>query len=150
MPHFTVVRIHFIVRPNAVLRSASITLLAFIGVSACLGGGLLIADPSGRYLALPTSLLSASPFNDYLIPGIVLFVLLGGGSFLTLAAVIRNVPGAPFLMVADGVCITTWIIVQIGMIETVLPQQMIIGFIGLLLVVLGVLQWDQQSGKSGQ
>ncbi|MEX1138196.1 MAG: hypothetical protein WEB33_07885 [Bacteroidota bacterium] len=121
------------------------TLLAFIGVSACFGGGLLIADPSGRLLALPASLLETSPFENYLIPGIVLFVLLGGGSFLTLAAVIRNVPVAPFLIVANGVCITSWILVQITMIETILPQQLVIGFIGLLLVALGVLQWDQHS-----
>ena len=122
------------------------TLLAFIGVAACFGGALLITDPSGRFLGLSTSLLETSPFTNYLIPGIVLLVLLGCGSFLTLAAVIRNVPAAPFLIVANGVCITLWILIQIKMIETVLPQQLIIGFIGLCLVVLGILQWDQQGG----
>lgn len=137
-------------RPNIALRSASMTLLAFIGVASCFGGGLLIADPSGRLLGLSTSLLETSPFTNYLIPGVVLLVLLGGGSFLTLAAVIRNVPGAPFLIVANGVCITSWILVQIKMIDTVLPQQLIIGFIGLCLVGLGILQWDHQPGGDGQ
>lgn len=142
-------RILFTPLPNVALRSASMTLLAFIGGAACFGGVLLIADPSGRLLSLSTSLLETSPFTNYLIPGIVLLVLLGGGSFLSLSAVIRNIPGAPSLIVANGVCITTWIIVQIRMIETVLPQQLIIGFIGLCLVLLGVLQWDHQQDGSG-
>lgn len=126
------------------------SLLAFIGVAACFGGGLLIADPAGGLLGLSTSLLESGPFSDYLIPGIVLLVLLGGGSFLTLAAVIRNVPGAPLLVVANGVCITSWILIQIRLIETVLPQQVIIGFIGLCLVALGILQWDHHPGEGGQ
>jgi hypothetical protein len=139
-------RILFTLRPNVALRSASMALLAFMGAAACFGGGLLVADPSGRLLSLSTSLLETSPFTDYLIPGFILLLLLGGGSFFTLGAVVRNVPGAPFLIVANGVCITSWILIQIKMIETVLPQQVVIGFIGLCLVALGILQWDHPPG----
>jgi len=130
---------------NTLLRSISNVLLAFIGGSACLGGGLLIVDPSGLLLGLPTSTLQTTPFENYLIPGILLFVLLGGGSLLTLGALIRTIPISPILVTAEGVCITTWIIVQITMLETAVPQQLIIGFIGVILIALGVLQWDQQS-----
>ena len=130
---------------NTLLRSISTVLLAFIGGSACLGGGLLIVDPSGLLLGLPTSMLQTTPFENYLIPGILLFVLLGGGSLLTLGALIRTIPISPILVTAEGVCITTWIIVQITMLETAVPQQLIIGFIGVILIALGVLQWDQQS-----
>jgi hypothetical protein len=64
------------------------------------------------------------------------------GSFFVMAAVIRLLPKFPVLIAADGAVITAWIIIQIAMIERVLPQQLIIGFIGLLLLGLGVLQWD--------
>ncbi len=142
-------RIFFTVRPNTTLRSASITLLAFIGLTASFGGGLLIADPSGGLLGLSTSLLETSPFSNYMFPGLILLIVLGGGSFLTMTAAIRNVPGMPILIIANGVCITTWILIQIKLIETVLPQQLVIGCIGLCLVALGIFQWDHHSGGGG-
>jgi len=130
---------------NNLLRSASIVLVAFIGVSACFGGGLLIVDPSGRLLGLSTSMLETTPFESYLIPGIVLLTVIGVGSFLVMATIIRSNPIFPVLVTADGAVLTTWVIVQIAMIEVVLPQQLIIGFIGLLLVGVGVLQWNHRS-----
>jgi hypothetical protein len=53
-------------------------LLAFLGLSAIDGGGALIISPSGKLLGgLPLSILQNSPFTDFLIPGIILFIVLG-------------------------------------------------------------------------
>lgn len=53
-------------------------LLAFLGLSAIGGGVALIISPSGKLLGgLPLSLLQHSPFKNFLIPGIILFVVLG-------------------------------------------------------------------------
>lgn len=53
-------------------------LLAFLGLSAIGGGGALIISPSGKLLGgLPLSILQHSPFNNFFIPGIILFVVLG-------------------------------------------------------------------------
>jgi hypothetical protein len=52
-------------------------LLAFLGVSALFGGGVLIISPSGRLLGMPLSMLDKSPFTDFLIPGLILFIILG-------------------------------------------------------------------------
>jgi hypothetical protein len=50
-----------------------ISLLAFLGIGAIGGGGALIISPSGKLLGgIPLSLLKNSPFNDFLIPGIIL------------------------------------------------------------------------------
>ncbi|HEX9615617.1 MAG TPA: hypothetical protein VGA55_08915, partial [Bacteroidota bacterium] len=57
-----------------ILRSASLTLLVFTGIAGVLGGLLLMADPSGATLGLATSLLEDTPFTDYLVPGILLFL----------------------------------------------------------------------------
>ena len=55
-----------------------LSLLAFLGLSAIGGGGALIISPSGKLLGgLPLSILERSPFNDFLVPGIILFVVLG-------------------------------------------------------------------------
>ncbi len=55
-----------------------IFLLAFLGLGAIVGGGALIISPSGKLLGgLPLSILENSPFDDFLVPGIVLFFVLG-------------------------------------------------------------------------
>ena len=59
-------------------RKIHLLLLAFLGLSAVGGGGALIISPSGKLLGgLPLSILKNSPFADFLIPGIILFVVLG-------------------------------------------------------------------------
>jgi len=55
-----------------------ISLLLFLGLSAMWGGFFLIISPSGKLLGgLPLSILEHSPFPDFLIPGIILFLMLG-------------------------------------------------------------------------
>lgn len=60
------------------VRNIYLSLLAFLGLSAIGGGGALIISPSGELIGgLPLSILERSPFNDFLVPGIILFVVLG-------------------------------------------------------------------------
>ena len=63
---------------TTVVRNIYLSLLAFLGLSAIGGGGALIISPSGKLLGgLPLSILERSPFNDFLVPGIILFIVLG-------------------------------------------------------------------------
>lgn len=48
-----------------------------LGVGAVFGGLVLIIDPSGGLLKMPMAFLENSPFNNFLIPGIILLVILG-------------------------------------------------------------------------
>ncbi|MEK5380527.1 hypothetical protein [Niallia sp. FSL W8-0635] len=54
-----------------------IFLHAFLGIGALFGGGLLIIYPDGSLLSMSTDILQTSPFDDFLIPGLILFVALG-------------------------------------------------------------------------
>ena len=55
-----------------------IILLAFLALSAIGGGGALIVSPSGKLLGgLPLSILEHSPFTNFLVPGIILFLIMG-------------------------------------------------------------------------
>jgi hypothetical protein len=54
-----------------------VILLAFLGVGALGGGAVLIVSPSGDMFGMPVSILSHSPFRSFLIPGLVLFSVLG-------------------------------------------------------------------------
>jgi len=59
-------------------RNALVTLLILLGTSAMGGGAFLIISPSGKLIGgLPLSILAHSPFTDFLVPGIILFLILG-------------------------------------------------------------------------
>ena len=59
-------------------KNIHLVLLSFLGLSAIGGGGTLIISPSGKLLGgLPISILKNSPFDDFLVPGIILFLVLG-------------------------------------------------------------------------
>ncbi len=52
-------------------------LLAFLGIGAIGGGAILMISPSGILMGIPLSILKDSPFHNFLIPGIILFTVLG-------------------------------------------------------------------------
>ena len=58
-------------------RNLLILLLAILGSGAIFGGGVFIISPSGKLFGMPLSMLKNSPFNNFLIPGIILFSVLG-------------------------------------------------------------------------
>ena len=51
--------------------------IVFQGLSGLLGGIRLVLDPTGESIQIPLSWLAGSPFDDYLIPGLILFFVLG-------------------------------------------------------------------------
>lgn len=52
-------------------------LLFFLGVNALVGGLLLMISPDGALLGMRKDWLLASPFENYYIPGLLLFIFLG-------------------------------------------------------------------------
>ena len=52
-------------------------LLLFLFLGALFGGGMLALDPSGELLQIPVTILENSPFNNFLIPGLILFTVFG-------------------------------------------------------------------------
>ncbi len=72
-------------------RNVLILLFLFLGVSAIGGGGALIISPSGKLLGgLPVSILADSPFSNFLIPGIILFTILGLAPFFIAFALVKK------------------------------------------------------------
>lgn len=58
-------------------RNILILLLILLGFGAILGGGALIISPSGGLLGMPVTLLNNTPFSSFLVPGVILFSILG-------------------------------------------------------------------------
>jgi hypothetical protein len=62
---------------SKIARNVLVGLLAFLGLGAIFGGGTLVISPSGKLLGIPITLLQNTPFPDFLVPGIILFTVLG-------------------------------------------------------------------------
>lgn len=54
-----------------------VILVAFLALGAIYGGVSLMYDPSGETIKLPINLLEGTLFSNYLIPGVILFLMLG-------------------------------------------------------------------------
>lgn len=71
-------------------RNVLIFLLGFLGLGALGGGGVLIISPTGELIGMPLSMLAPSPFHSFLVPGILLFVVLGIFPLLLITALISR------------------------------------------------------------
>ena len=58
-------------------RNLFVFLLGFLGLGAIGGGIILIISPDGALIGIPLSEFKNIPFDSYLIPGIILFFVLG-------------------------------------------------------------------------
>ena len=61
-----------------------------LGIGAIFGGGVLVIDPSGELIKMPLTLLEHSPFESYLIPGLILFIAIGVFPLLTAFALVKK------------------------------------------------------------
>lgn len=55
---------------------------------------MLSISPSGQLLGMPLSLLAGSPFHDFLVPGLLLFSVLGVAPCLLVVALLKK-PASP-------------------------------------------------------
>lgn len=95
--------------------------------------------PDGSDLHVPIDLLKSSPFNDFLIPGIVLFIFNGVGSFLALLAVLLNLKKNYLFVIVQGIVLCGWIVIQIILIKQFMILHYIMFCTGLLLIAVGIL-----------
>ncbi len=129
-----------------------IGLLVFQGISAAPPGFLLVLDPTGGLLHLPLDLLKDASFRNFLIPGLILFVVLGIGAFF-IAAGLFFLPDWMWIgrlnlfigqhwawtaAVAFGPALMIWIVVQviqIGLGTWLQPFYFGVGLVILLLAL---------------
>lgn len=114
-------------------------LLLFNAFGAIYGGWSLITHTDGSGLGMTLDLLKGSPFSNYLIPGIVLFVANGLFGFFVFFSLVFRFRSVAFLIIAQGAILLGWIIIQIFMIQTFDPLHVIMGTTGIALIVFGWL-----------
>lgn len=84
----------------------------FIGMGALAGGLPMVFNPDGSTQGLTTEVLQNSPFDNYLIPGLLLFIIHGLGSLIAsyFSLKIKSIAGT--LAIIFGVAMMIWIMVQ--------------------------------------
>ncbi len=132
--------------------AAWITLLVAgvaLGPAALFGGFLLASSPDGSAMQMPIHWLEGTPFPDYFVPGLILLVVFGIGSYVVVAAGFLHSAAAPHLGFALGAGQLIWIGVQLAMIRTWHPvMHPALIAVGAILAASSYLWWRarQSSG----
>lgn len=110
-------------------------LLTFGAINAFAGGYYGLSGAKG----VPLEWLAGSPFGDYFIPSLILFVVVGGVfSFAAMAAFMRSRLARVSAFIA-GVIVLVWIAVQLAIIGYVSWMQPATLFAGVLVLILASL-----------
>lgn len=110
--------------------------LALLGVRGLAGGGQFILVPSGDVVGVSTTVLEPTPVNDFLLPGLFLFVALGIVPLVVADGLYRGQRWARTGAIAVGVLLTGWAILEglvLGVGARLQPLNLVYG-IGLVVL----------------
>lgn len=99
-------------RPLPGIARLAVGLEIFLGIGALFGGGVFLLAPDGHLLGMTTKTLAGSPFQSYLVPGMILFVFVGIAPLLVAAITLRRLAIAPLAALAVGLTLIGWISVE--------------------------------------
>jgi hypothetical protein len=119
-------------------RIIAVILLLFNAISALFGGWILMSDPSGETLDMPIRYLEHSPFETFLVPGIILFITNGIFSLLFAVTALLKFMNYSWLVILQGFILIGWLIIQIIMIREFYGPLQVLNFsVGFLLIASG-------------
>ena len=98
---------------------------------------MLIVDSSGRLLGLSAVLLQHSPFQNFLMPGIVLFLGNGVSSLVVFWLVLAR--KTTVLIAIQGSFLIAWIVAQVYFLQSFDMLHVIFGTVGILMLLCGLL-----------
>lgn len=110
----------------------------FVGIGAMAGGLAAILNPQ-EPLGAPIELLQNSPFNNFLIPGIILFTVIGLGNVISAITLGLRFKFQGYVSVVFSGALVIWIIVQCIMINSIIFLHVLFFIIGLTQSVLSAL-----------
>lgn len=91
----------------------ALILMFFLGISALFGSYYLITDPTGESLQMPPGLLNSTPFENYLIPGILLLIINGIPALLIAFLTLFKVKYYAYLIVIQGIILLIWLTAEL-------------------------------------
>ena len=95
------------------LRILAFLLLLFLGFGGIYGAWMLISDPSGGNFEWSLSLLDGTPFNSFLIPGIILALSNGIFPMFVAITLVLKIKYSGCLLLVQGGVTTVWLTAQL-------------------------------------
>jgi hypothetical protein len=126
------------------VRWTAILALGLLGISSVIGAIPMMLDPNGTPWQMPQSLLDSSPFDSYLIPGIILCIANGVLSLASLVGTVRRDPGYARWVVLQGAVLAVWLAFEIAMIRRVMGLHYLYGCLAVALIVSGIVLKREQ------
>lgn len=111
-------------------------LMGFTAVTAIVSGVALVFYPDGRFFQMSVTLLEHSPFRDFLIPGLVLCLVVGGSHLAGALSLALDYKWAGQAILLAGISICGWIVVQYFLIRTFHWLQAFYFLSGVFLLLL--------------
>lgn len=100
------------IRGRSVWQWLLLAVLAQLAVRALAGGVALLIQPDGSLVGLQTAALAGSPFDDYRLPGLVLFTAFGVGPVLAAGGIYANRWWGWLAGLGVGVAFLGWLVVE--------------------------------------
>jgi hypothetical protein len=122
-------------RPRISSQTLVAVLCLLIGVTGIGGGLSLVLYPDGSRTQLPLALLRYSPFEDYLVPGLLLSLVVGLGNALASLMVLRGDARARGASLLAGSVLVVWIVCEMVLLRTIHWLQIVYLSLGVLVVV---------------
>lgn len=118
----------------------ALILLFFLGLSAISGSYYLITVPTGESLQMPTGLLDSTPFQNYLIPGILLLIINGIPALIIAFLTLIKAKYYAYFIVIQGFVLVIWLTAELMInINLFYPLTHITYYlIGIALIFLGL------------
>jgi len=123
------------------VRVLTLALAGLLAVCALPVGTLLLVAPDGHLLGASTAWLRPGlPFSTYLVPGLVLGLVIGGGALTVLLIAARRSPAAPLATALLGVVVMVWIALQLAMVSILSALHLVTFAVGLALALVGTVR----------
>jgi hypothetical protein len=128
-------------RPGTVIALTLLMLIQAIGgIPAGLG---MVLDPINN-IGMPLSMLEGSPFDDYLIPGLILMIVLGVFPLIVFFGLLLRYRWSWWLSLAVGGGLVIWIATEVALLGYLpgigIALQIVFGGVGIAILVLTLVQ----------
>lgn len=110
----------------------------FVSLGAIAGGSIAIISPE-LPMGMTVDTLKYSPFNNFLIPGIILFIVLGIGNIFSAIMMFIKSKYQGYTSSIFSFALVIWIIVQCIMLRTIVSLHMIFLIIGLVQSIISII-----------
>ncbi len=133
-----------LIRNRKLLEKFLLFLHVLVGLGAMAGGLAAITDPRSP-LGITVEALKYSPFRNFLIPGILLFTVIGLGNIFSALMFLIKTKYQGYISSIFGWALVIWIVVQCIMLQAIVFLHVLFFVIGLIQAALSlVLLFEQR------